>query len=347
MLESFKEVLDIFLERDEGKIRFGYALLWDKNKDAEDSTLENFSGITNVDKPFQASIKLISDGSNQGLTGFQNEKYCCEVQGDDKCGIFNFTNPPKETEGSSKPDFTKLAKAANNKGWPLMIHANGDRAIDLTLDVYEKVIKTPSTKEGLIKKRHRIEHCSLLNEKRIDKMKELGISPSFLIGHVGYWGYSFYKTIFKEKAFNQLDLCKSSIDKGIKISLHSDYAVSPLGPLRLMEQAVTRIMEYKNHEKENTDCPKDKIEDEIDVLNENEKISREEALRAITTDAAWQCNCDNLVGDLDKGKKADYIILENDPITIKNVRVIRDIKVLHRWIGGKEVDPYKLKDAIC
>ncbi|MGE8555655.1 MAG: hypothetical protein ACN6OB_17185 [Chryseobacterium jejuense] len=82
-------------------------------------------------------------------------------------------------------------------------------------------------------------------------------ASSFLIGHVGYLGYAFKEVIFGEKS-EILDLCDSTIAAGMRITLHSDYEVSPLGPLRMMEQWITRIME-KN--------PKD-----IEVLNDAELL---------------------------------------------------------------------------
>ncbi|WP_200890415.1 amidohydrolase [Pseudoalteromonas luteoviolacea] len=268
--------------------------------------------------PFKAAVKLVSDGSNQGLTGYQSEQYSCNPK--NNYGIFNFNTLPAtssdtHTQGTSKPNFQTMVNTVINKGWPMLIHANGNHAIDITLDVYENALQGQS---GL-SSRHRIEHCSLLSDLSAQRMQQLGISPSFLIGHVGYWGYAFEQVIFKQKA-QLLDRCQTMLGLDARITLHSDLSVSPLGPLRMMEQAVTRVME-KSPEKT--------------VLNEAECITRAQALRAITFDAAWQCHVDKWLGSLDTGKLADYVILEQDPMTIEDPSKIRDISVEQTWVGGR------------
>ena len=69
------------------------------------------------------------------------------------------------------------------------------------------------------------------------QLGEIGQFRNLTQGHVGYWGNAFKKAIFEEKA-DQLDLCNSALGKGMRITLHSDNFISPLGPLHMMEQAV-------------------------------------------------------------------------------------------------------------
>lgn len=325
MTSSFLKYFNKFFEHNEKKIRLAYAPVCTTLCEAKN--LAPYKQVKDIDQNmFPVIAKLISDGSNQGLTGYQNAPYLCNQTTPLNYGVFNFSNVD-----NSIYNYTDIATTIDSKGWPIMIHANGDKAIDQTLDVYEKVLEGKD-KNKLKKVWHRIEHCSLLDDNRINRMQKLSISPSFLIGHVGYWGYSFKEIIFREKATTQLDRCKSMINKDAVITLHSDYGVSPLGPLRLMEQAVTRIMEHTNGQEIN---PKE-------VLNKEEKISREEGLRAITINAAKQCQCYDFIGDLKDKKKADYLILENDPLTISDPTKIRDICVKETWIGGKKIKPYKI-----
>ncbi len=300
-------VLDLYFLLENPRVRIGYALLCD--------SLETAKGLSQYEPPtnehfYQGTIKLVSDGSNQGLTGYQNKAYRCEPA--KNFGAFNF--PPFSHPDVPATEFTEIVQTVVDKGWPLMIHANGDKAVDITIAAYESSLKGSSGLE----KRHRIEHCSILSDTNIAKMAKIGISPSFLIGHVGYWGYGFRCAIFEEKA-ELLDRSKSALDKGMRITLHSDDSVSPMGPLRMMEQAVTRIMEGDSKK---------------GVLNANEKITVEEGLRAITYDAAWQCHADQWVGSLETGKRADYVILAEDPITRSDPVGMRDIEVLQTWVGG-------------
>ena len=315
MSSILKLVLEIYLFFEIARVRIGYAELCESAGAAKE--FPPYEPVTELKKVYQGSVKVVSDGSNQGLTGYQNERYRCYP--DNNIGFFNFpshSQPPEVTE-----EYRSMVTTIAEKGWPLMIHANGNRAIDFTIEVYRDFLGG-NAGAGL-EKRHRIEHCSLLSEENLQKMSDLGISPSFLIGHVGYWGYVFKNAIFEEKA-EQLDLCKSALDKGMRITLHSDNSVTPLGPLRMMEQAITRIMEQ---------------DPTGNVLNECEKISAEQALKAITYDAAWQCHADQWVGSLEEGKMADYVILEEDPITRNKPEGMRNIPVLETWVGGIKMHP--------
>ena len=306
-------IIDVYLFFHRNKIRIGYAKLCSSIEVAE--KLADYHPMTEFRNNYHGSMKVISDGSNQGLTGYQNEYYCCEPENNK--GAFNF--PPFSHPGEMTPDceFTKIIQKIVDKGWPLMIHANGDKAINLTLDAYQIAL---NGKSG-IPKRHRIEHCSIVNQDTLKRIHSLGISPSFLIGHVGFWGYVFKKAIFEDKA-NHLDVCQSALKMDMCISLHSDCFVTPLGPLRMMEQAITRIMEE---------------DQQPEVLNENEKITPEQALKIVTYNAAWQCHADKWVGSLEEGKMADYVILAEDPINRghKNPVGMRDIPVLETWVEGR------------
>ena len=156
-------------------------------------------------------------------------------------------------------------------------------------------------------------------------MAELQLNPSFLIGHVGYWGHIFQRTIFGQERAQLLDRCQSALQAGMHVSLHSDHFVSPLGALRMMEQAVFRSMEG---------AP------DNEVLNQDECLSRMAALRAVTLDAAWHCHLDHLVGSLEAGKRADLVILAQDPLD-ETVRKLRDIVVEETWLAGIKVHSNK------
>ena len=295
-----KLILELYLAFTPFRVRIGYAELCNSPQGADN--IGSYEPVTAPLKLFQGSVKIVADGSNQGLTGYQYEPYRCEPA--KNYGLFNF----------SVEDINYMVKTLISKGWPLMIHGNGNRAISTILDAYEAGLGRVS---GL-DKRHRIEHCSLLDETALQRMSNLGISPSFLIGHVGYWGYVFKKAIFEEKA-ETLDVCQSALKKNMRVTLHTDYFVSPLGPLRMMEQGITRIMEQ---------------DPQLQVLNASEKLTPAQALRTVTYDAAWQCHADQFVGSLEKNKFADYVILAEDPITKSNPVGMRDIPVLETWVGG-------------
>jgi predicted amidohydrolase YtcJ len=313
MSTPLHRILDVYTATHSRKVRIGAANVIATREEA--NALPIFSAPTEYSDVFISHIKVITDGSNQGLTGFQSEPYLCYAK--DPVGLFNFGIEKNPT--NVPPELRELLKIImTEKQWPLMIHANGDKAIDFVMEIFEQFITDPGA--GV---RHRIEHCSLTTSDQLTIMRQLQVSPSFLIGHVGYWGYAFQDIIFGPDKVAMLDLCKSAIEAGMKITLHSDNSVSPLGPLRMMEQAITRIME---------------ADPALGVLNQSECITREQALRAITHDAAWQCYADAWTGSLEKGKFADFVILKQDPLTIQQPYMdMRYIEVLETWVGGLKV----------
>ena len=246
--------------------------------------------------------KIVSDGSNQGRTGLQREP---------------FLN--SEESGIAYIEFDELDRAVEDRltqGWSVCVHANGDEAIDRILKVYERVDEMGL---GPGDRRCRIEHCSILHDDQIQKMADLGISPSFLIGHVYYWGAAFVNDVFGLAKASKLDRTKSCEDLGIRWTIHSDDPVTEMNPLRCIENAVSRSM-WKSDE----------------VLNAEERIDVDAALRACTIDAAWQCHSDHEVGSLETGKFADFIVLESDPREVA-VNKIKNVRVLETWVNGNQV----------
>lgn len=313
--------LNQYLSLNNLTVRLGGARYCEKSTELTD--LPPYEATEKYSDLYFGHVKVVSDGSNQGLTGYQSQDYACLPE-TYKSGIFDFH--PEDT-------YPALIKSIMiDKGWPIMIHANGDKAVSLTIDAYRDALKlyvgTPL--------RNRIEHCSLFsNRKQLDDMAELGISPSFLIGHVGYWGFIFKDIIFKDQKLdgfdkvNMLDLCKSALDKKLRISLHSDHTVTPIGPLRMMEQSITRVMESQPPQY-----------DFSPVLNKDECLTPEEALRAATYDAAWQCYAEKWAGSLPKGHFADFIILAEDPLSMPHDKIsmnMRNITVEETWLGGNIV----------
>jgi predicted amidohydrolase YtcJ len=245
-------------------------------------------------------IKAWSDGSNQGGTGYQRKPYL----GSANRGALNYT--PAEIEA--------VVREAHEAGWQVGVHANGDAAIDVTLDAFEKV----TGGSGGRRRRHRIEHCTVLHDEQIARMKRLGISPSFLIGHVHFWGRAFRDRLLGPERADRIDPCRSALRGGLRISLHSDYNVTPIDPLRCVQNAVLRDMREGGG-----------------VLNPAERISAMDGMRAVTIDAAWQCHIDHLCGSLEAGKAADLVVLEKDPTEVA-VDAIQSIKVHSTWLDGEK-----------
>jgi predicted amidohydrolase YtcJ len=217
----------------------------------------------------------------------------------------------------SRDELKKTAIEQASKGWQLAIHGNGDAAIDNVLDACEAVQEAGV---DMRKVRARIEHCSILHDDQIERMKRLGVSASFLIGHVHYWGVAMRDQVFGEQKSQLLDRCRSLEIAGVGFTLHSDFMVTDPDPLHMIEMAVTRKT-WKEPEY---------------VLAPDERISVETAIRAVTSEAAWQLFSEHEVGSLEVGKLADLVILDKDPRTVAPDE-IKDIRVMETWMDGTQV----------
>ena len=244
--------------------------------------------------------KIVGDGSNQGYSGFQHENYL----GKDHRGQPNY----------STEYLADSIRTGHEHGFPMMIHANGDASISQTLDAYEMALDGRSGLE----RRDRIEHCSYPVAADLQRMADLGISPSFLIGHVYYWGHAFRDNIMGADKAARLDPLASAVALGLRASLHCDYTVTEFEPMRELQTAVTRELRHDGS-----------------VLGPDERVSVEQALRMKTVDAAWQVHADD-EGVLEPGRFADITVLDRDPLAV-DPGDIADIGVVRTVVGGRTV----------
>ena len=251
-------------------------------------------------------IKYVSDGSLQGLTGALSEPYIYP-KGTKEKGALNYKDA--EVYGLMKPFY--------DQGWQIAIHANGDKAIEQTLNNYEKLLSSGANSKD---RRLRIEHFTVTKESQVKKAVKLGVVPGFTIGHVDYWGSAFNNQILGPERSSRIDPAGDVKRAGGRFTMHSDTPVSPVGPLNYISEEVTRLWQL----------PPQK------VLGPDQAVSVDDAIRAITIDAAYQIFADNIVGSLEVGKQADLVILEKNPRQTAPAD-IRNIKVKGTWIDGKPV----------
>ena len=246
--------------------------------------------------------KIVADGSNQGRTGCQREPY---LNSEDTGFAYVLPQELKEK-----------VELRLRQGWQVVVHGNGDRTIDAILEAYEQ-----ARAHGVsLARRPRIEHCSILHDEQIARIKDLGVSPSFLIGHVYYWGQAFRDNIFGPRKAALLDRTASCERMGVTWTLHSDDPVTEMNPLRCIHNAVTRQM----------------WRDPDHALAPEECVSVEAAIRSMTRDAAWQCHSEHEVGSLEPGKFADLVMLSDDPRKVTPL-ALKDIKVEETWMNGHKV----------
>lgn len=241
--------------------------------------------------------KVVTDGSNQGRSGYLLQPYLGEETG----GKADWT--PETLRDALKVGF--------DAGWQVMVHTNGDGAVEFALEAFEDLASS-ATGNDL---RHRFEHASLTTDDQLTRMAKLGVSPSFLMNHVYYWGAAFRDTILGEGRAQRLDRVASAYAAGMRPSLHSDYNVSKIQPLLSARTAVLRTLLADGS-----------------VLNSAECATAQQALDAITTNAAWQIHADDR-GSLEVGKRADFAVASADPWT-SDPSTWADITFAETFIDG-------------
>lgn len=248
-------------------------------------------------------VKAWHDGSIQGYTGYLSAPYHVQPQG---------KNDYRGYPTRSRDDLLKLVAGWHQAGLQVAIHANGDAAIDDVLFAYEKVLA------GNTDARFRIEHCQTPREEQLDAMKRLGITPSFFIGHVYYWGDRHRDIFLGPRRAARISPLKSALDRGIRFTIHNDTPVTPVDPLLLVWNAVNRTT--RNGQ----------------VLGPDQRIDLMRALRAVTSDAAWQNFDEATRGTIEPGKAADFVVLDRNPLTVPPME-IRNIAVVETIVGGEQV----------
>lgn len=238
-------------------------------------------------------VKVFADGSLGARTAALKEPYSDKPE---TRGIILYT----------QRKLNRLVSKAHRAGLQLAVHAIGDRAIEAVLKAFENALKKHPRKNH----RHRIEHCSVLNPRLIERMKRLGliasVQPHFVVSdfwvvdRVGKdrarWVYPF-QTLMKE---------------GLVVTSGSDCPVEPIDPLLGVWAAVTR----KSFAEEN--------------------LTVEEALKTYTLNAAYASFDENNKGTIEVGKFADVTVLSDDLLNVP-AEEIKSVKVEMTIVDGKIV----------
>jgi predicted amidohydrolase YtcJ len=228
-----------------------------------------------------------------------------------------FADAPKDRGLLVNPpeDMYKWISGADKAGLHVMVHAIGDRAIGMLLDIYERVEK----EDGARDRRFRVEHTQHLRESDIPRFAQLDVIASMQPYHAiddGRWAEQFIgKRIATTYAFRSL------LDAKARLAFGSDWSVAPATPLEGIYAAVTRrTLDDKNP----------------DGWVPAQKITVEEALRAYTTGGAYASFDEARKGALTAGKLADLVMIDRDLFKIPPEQ-IREAKVVATVVGGKVV----------
>jgi len=208
--------------------------------------------------------------------------------------------------------------AADAAGLHVVVHAIGDRANALLLDIYDSVARAhgPPPRD----RRFRIEHAQHLRQQEIARFAALGVIPSMQPYHVADDGRWAWKRIGPELIKGTYAF-RSLLDSGARLVFGSDWTVAPLDPLVGIQAAVTRqTLDGKNPE----------------GWVPEQKISVEEALRSYTANNAYAVFAEARRGTLRQGYLADLVVLDRD-LTRIPPGTIGDAKVVATVVGGRVV----------
>ncbi|MFC1474963.1 amidohydrolase, partial [bacterium] len=250
-------------------------------------------------------VKLFADGSIQARTGYLREPY--HTPGPD--GDETFRGYPIQ----SREKLAEMVTKYHGAGLQMAIHGNGDAAIDDIIYAVSKAQEAHPREDP----RHILIHGQMTRPDQLDEFKRLGITPSYHAVHPFYWGDRHHYIFMGTERASRISPMKTTIEKGVRFSIHTDAPVVPQDQLFLVWCAVNRITSGGR------------------VIGKAERITPMQALRAVTIDSAWQVFQEDNRGSVEPYKYADLVILSDNPI--ENPETIRDIKVLETIVGGKTI----------
>ena len=251
-------------------------------------------------------VKLTLDGSPQGRTAWRTLPYLLPPDGA-KEGYLGYPAIPNDS--SVMAIYNKAFK--NN--WQIHTHANGDAAMDQMI----RSMKPIAAKYGNTNRRNVLIHGQYVREDQLDSFKDLDVIASLFPLHTFYWG-DWHKEIIGDSLGNTISPTRTALNKGLKITIHTDAPVALPNLMRMVGISVDRTSRSGQ------------------VIGEKEKLTPYEALQSITSWSAYQHFEEDQKGTLQEGKLADMVILDKNPLKVSPTE-IKEIVVLETIKEGVSV----------
>lgn len=243
--------------------------------------------------------KIFLDGSPQGRTAWMRQPYVDEP---------DYRGYPTLTDDQV---YERVCLAADH-GMQLLAHCNGDAAAEQFLSAVEK-----SAAAGRKLDRPVMIHAQLLGLDQLERVKSLGVIPSFFVAHVYHWGEVHVENFGPSRAA-EISPAGSALALDLPFTFHQDAPVIQPDMLETVWCAVNRRTKAGR------------------LLGPNQRISALAALKAVTVNAARQYFEEDQKGSLVPGKRADLVILSGDPLAV-DPAAIREIQVLETIKAGTTI----------
>ncbi len=269
------------------------------NSPAEVRSQVEALAASNHDKLRFGPVKLMTDGSIQGFSA--RVKWPGYVGGQPN-GIWNMA--PEE--------IFRTCEMMQAAGIQMHIHTNGDEASEIVLDALEAAAR----KHPWPGARHVLQHAQMMGPALFARAAELGVCVNLFANHIWYFGDQHVALTIGPDRAARMNGCRSALDAGVRLAIHSDAPVTPMGPLFTAWCAVNRRTMSGA------------------TLGPEQRISVDEALHAITMGAAFTLKMDDEVGSIEPGKWADFAVLGEDPTAVAP-EALKDVPILGTVTGGR------------
>lgn len=250
--------------------------------------------------------KIILDGSPQGKSAWLSKPYEGETA---YCGY------PTHDDAYVENAVLSAVKG----GYQILAHCNGDAASEQFINSYRKALQSVENPDMDL--RPVMIHCQTVRDDQLDEMVKLKMIPSIFIGHTYYWGDIHLKNLGPVRGAH-ISPVKAALQRGLVYNFHQDTPVTKPDMLHSVWCAVNRITRKGQ------------------PIGQDQCIGVYDALKGVTIHAAYEYHEEDQKGTLEKGKLADMVILDKNPLKVDTMH-IKDIQVLETIKEGNTV--YKMQ----
>lgn len=251
-------------------------------------------------------VKLTLDGSPQGKTAWLTQPYRVPPAG----------QPPGYKGYGVLSDAQAHAAVARavEHGWQILVHANGDAAIDQFIGAVRAAgpqVRARDMRPVLI-------HGQTLRRDQVSMLKELGIFPSLFPMHTFYWGDWHRDSVLGDPRAQNISPTGWVLEAGLRFTSHHDAPVALPSSIRVLDATVNRTTRSGR------------------VLGPEHRVSPWTALQAQTLWSAYQHFEEDRKGSIEPGKLADLVVLSDNPMTVERYK-LASIQVLETIKQGRSV----------